>query len=99
VAHNVERNLVVVLLEPVELAPVLSGEAAAVIPIGRAQVGGAQDRFKPEDGWRLISPPSPSAMTDRPSSACFSSDIRSTLSTTPLRPEIPHDPQQCFEPP
>jgi hypothetical protein len=32
VAHNVERNLVVVLLEPVELASALSGEGAAVIP-------------------------------------------------------------------
>lgn len=54
-AHNVERNLVVVLLEPVELASALSGEGAVVIPVGGAQVGGAQDHFKPEDGWRLIS--------------------------------------------
>jgi hypothetical protein len=54
-ANNVERNLVVVLLEPVQLASVLSGEGAAVIPIGGAQVGGAQERFKPEDGWHLIS--------------------------------------------
>lgn len=53
--HNVERNLVVVLLESVQLAPVLSGEEAALIPIGGAQVGGAEDRFKPEDGWRLTS--------------------------------------------
>lgn len=53
--HNVERNLVVVLLEPVQLASVLSGEGAALIPIGGAQVGGAQDRFKPKDGWRLNS--------------------------------------------
>jgi hypothetical protein len=55
VVHSVERNLVVVLLEPVQLASVFSGESAAVIPIGGAQVGGAQERFKPEDGWRLIS--------------------------------------------
>jgi hypothetical protein len=54
VARSVERNLVVVLLEPVQLASALSGESAAVIPIGGAQVGGAQDRFKPEHGWRLI---------------------------------------------
>lgn len=53
--HSVERNLVVVLLEPVQLASVHSGEGTTVIPIGGAQVGGAQDRFKPEDGWRLIS--------------------------------------------
>ena len=43
------------LLEPVELASVLSGEGAAVIPICGAQVGGAQERFKPEDGGHLIS--------------------------------------------
>jgi hypothetical protein len=55
VVHNVERNLIIVLLEAVQLAPVLSGEDAALIPIGGAQVGGAEDRFKPEDGWRLIS--------------------------------------------
>jgi hypothetical protein len=55
VVHNVERNLVVVLLEPVQLASALSGEGATVIPIGGAQVGGAQERFKPEDGWGLIS--------------------------------------------
>jgi hypothetical protein len=55
VTHNTERNLIVVLLEPVQLASVFSGESAAVIPIGGAQVGGAQERFKPEDGWGLIS--------------------------------------------
>jgi hypothetical protein len=55
VAHNVERNLIVVLLEAVQLASVFSSEGTAVIPIGGAQVGGAQERFKPEDGWRLIS--------------------------------------------
>jgi hypothetical protein len=38
------------LLEPVELASVLSGEGAALIPIC-----GAQARFKPEDGGHLIS--------------------------------------------
>lgn len=54
-AHNVERNLIVVILEPVQLEPALSGEGAALIPIGGAQVGGAENRFKPEDGWRLIS--------------------------------------------
>jgi hypothetical protein len=55
VVHDVERNLIIVLLEAVQLAPILSGEDAALIPIGAAQVGGAEDRFKPEDGWCLIS--------------------------------------------